>query len=66
MQKSHTSATRSNRASQGLEKQIPDIPKGQTPVHLRDKQIMADRRNVLLRGEKDVGIMKSDVSKASA
>ncbi|KPI36384.1 NADH-ubiquinone oxido 20.8 kDa subunit [Cyphellophora attinorum] len=42
----------------GLEKTIPDTPKGQTPVHLRDYQYMADRRNVLRSGEKDVGILK--------
>lgn len=43
---------------QGLEKTIPDTPKGQTPVHLRDTQLMADTRNVLRSGEKDVGILK--------
>lgn len=44
--------------SQGLEKTIPDTPKGETPVHLRDYQVMAEQRNVLRRGEKDVGILK--------
>ena len=43
---------------QGLEKSIPDAPKTQTPVHLRDYQVMADSPHVLKRGEKDVGIMK--------
>jgi hypothetical protein len=43
---------------QGLEKVIPDTPKSQTPVHLRDYQVMADTQHVLRRGEKDVGIMK--------
>ncbi|KIV86714.1 hypothetical protein, variant 2 [Exophiala sideris] len=42
----------------GLEKHIPDTPKGQTPVHLRDKQIYADHPNVLRSWEKDVGIRK--------
>jgi hypothetical protein len=44
--------------AQGLEKTIPDSPKGVTPVHLRNYQYMADTRNVLHRGEKDVGILK--------
>lgn len=43
---------------QGLQKVIPDTPKGDIPVHLRDKQIFADRVRVLYPGEKDVGIMK--------
>lgn len=43
---------------QGLEKVIPDTPKGDIPVHLRDRQIFADRVKVLYPGEKDVGIMK--------
>ena len=43
---------------QGLEKSIPDAPKNVTPVHLRDRQVMADVPKVLKRGEKDVGIMK--------
>jgi hypothetical protein len=43
---------------QGLEKTIPDSPKNVTPVHLRNYQYMADTRNVLRRGEKDVGILK--------
>ena len=52
--------------AQGLEKHIPDTPKGQTPVHLRDKQLMADNPNVLRRGEKDVGIMKNEAAQAPA
>lgn len=47
----------------GLEKVIPDTPKGDVPVHLRDRQIFADRVKVLHPGEKDVGIMK-DTAKA--
>jgi len=43
---------------QGLEKTIPDSPKGQTPVHLKDKQAFADHRIVLYPWEKDVGIRK--------
>jgi NADH dehydrogenase (ubiquinone) 1 alpha subcomplex subunit 8 len=43
---------------QGLEKVIPDTPKGDVPVHLRDKQLFADRVKVLYPGEKDVGILK--------
>lgn len=43
---------------QGLEKNIPDTPKGDVPIHLRDRQIFADRVKVLFPGEKDVGIMK--------
>jgi hypothetical protein len=44
---------------QGLEKVIPDAPKGDIPVHLRDRQIFADRVKVLYPGEKDVGVMKA-------
>lgn len=44
--------------SQGLEKTIPDTPKGDTPVHLRDFQIYADRPHVLGRNESDVGVPK--------
>jgi hypothetical protein len=50
---------------QGLEKTIPDTPKGQTPIHLRDKQIYADRKHVLRSWEKDVGIRKDGASQPS-
>lgn len=43
---------------QGLEKTIPDTPKGETPVHLRDKQLFADNRMVVFPWEKDVGVRK--------
>jgi hypothetical protein len=43
---------------QGLEKTIPDTPKGETPVHLRDFQIYADRQKVVRPWEVDVGIRK--------
>lgn len=43
---------------QGLEKVIPDTPKGQTPIHLRDWQTFADNRLVLKPNEKDVGVGK--------
>lgn len=43
---------------QGLEKIIPDAPKGQIPVHLRDRQIYAENKRVVLPWEKDVGIRK--------
>ena len=43
---------------QGLEKTIPDTPKGDTPVHLRDKQVYADHPTVVYPWEKDVGIRK--------
>jgi hypothetical protein len=43
---------------QGLEKVIPDTPKGDVPVHLRHKQLFADKVKVLYPGEKDVGITK--------
>jgi hypothetical protein len=43
---------------QGLEKVIPDTPKGQTPIHLRDWQTFADNRLVLRPNEKDVGVGK--------
>lgn len=42
----------------GLEKTIPDSPKNQTPVHLKDKQLFADNRIVVFPWEKDVGIRK--------
>lgn len=48
---------------QGLEKTIPDTPKGVTPVHLRDYQIFARNHKVLRSGETDVGIPK-DQAKA--
>lgn len=50
---------------QGLKKEIPDSPKGEVPVHLRDKQIFADHRIVVFPWEKDVGIRKDgkDTSK---
>jgi NADH dehydrogenase (ubiquinone) 1 alpha subcomplex subunit 8 len=43
---------------QGLEKVIPDAPKGEIPIHLRDKQLFADRVKVLLPWEKDVDVRK--------
>jgi len=46
----------------GLEKTIPDTPKGQTPVHLRDKQLYADFPTVVYPFEKDVGIRKKDAA----
>lgn len=49
-------------ATQGLEKTIPDTPKGQTPIHLRDKQVFADYPTVVMPWEKDVGIKKKDAS----
>lgn len=48
---------------QGLEKTIPDTPKGVTPVHLRDYQIFANSPKVLKSSEADVGIPK-DKAKA--
>ncbi|KAK5056734.1 hypothetical protein LTR84_012266 [Exophiala bonariae] len=42
----------------GLEKVIPDTPKGQTPIHLRDWQTFANDRLILRPNEKDVGIGK--------
>jgi hypothetical protein len=51
---------------QGLEKVIPDTPKGDVPVHLRDYQIFADRRKVLASWEADVGIAKKDAEAAKA
>ncbi len=48
---------------QGLEKVIPDAPKGDVPVHLRNRQIFADRVKVLYPGEKDVGVM-NDTAKS--
>ncbi|KAF7504773.1 hypothetical protein GJ744_001706 [Endocarpon pusillum] len=42
----------------GLQKVIPDTPKGDVPVHLRDKQLFANRRSVLYPGESDVGVLK--------
>ena len=54
---------------QGLEKVIPDSPKGEVPVHLRDRQIFADNRVVVYPWERDVDIPKKDAeapkSKAS-
>jgi hypothetical protein len=47
---------------QGLEKTIPDTPKGQTPIHLRDKQLYADYPTVVMPWEKDVGIRKKDAN----
>jgi hypothetical protein len=47
---------------QGLEKTIPDTPKGQTPIHLRDKQMFADPKYVVFPWEKDVGINKKDAN----
>jgi len=44
--------------NQGLEKVIPDTPKGETPVHLRDKQVFADRKAVVYPWETDVGVRK--------
>ena len=44
---------------QGLEKVIPDAPKNETPVHLRDWQIYANNKRVLRSDESDVGIDKS-------
>ena len=46
---------------QGLQKVIPDTPKGDIPVHLRDKQLFADRRRVVFPHEADVGILKERV-----
>ena len=50
---------------QGLEKSIPDTPKGQTPIHLRDKQLFADNRTVVYPWEKDVGIRKDQANQPS-
>lgn len=50
---------------QGLEKTIPDTPKGQTPIHLRDKQLYADNRFVVMPWEKDVGVRKDQASQPS-
>ncbi|KIX09712.1 uncharacterized protein Z518_00793 [Rhinocladiella mackenziei CBS 650.93] len=47
----------------GLEKTIPDTPKGQTPIHLRDKQLFADTTQVVMPWEKDVGIRKDEANK---
>ncbi len=47
---------------QGLEKTIPDTPKGQTPIHLRDKQLYADYPTVVLPWEKDVNVRKKDAN----
>lgn len=44
---------------QGLEKVIPDAPKNETPVHLRNWQIYANHKKVLKSDESDVGIDKS-------
>jgi hypothetical protein len=49
---------------QGLEKVIPDTPKGEVPVHLRDRQIFADKRIVVYPWEADVGISKKDAEAA--
>ncbi|OAP61494.1 hypothetical protein AYL99_03697 [Fonsecaea erecta] len=46
----------------GLEKTIPDTPKGQTPIHLRDKQLFADYPQVVMPWEKDVGVRKKDAT----
>ncbi len=51
-----------DRAVQGLEKTIPDTPKGQTPIHLRDKQIYADYPTVVMPWEKDVNVRKKDAN----
>ena len=51
---------------QGLEKVIPDTPKGEIPVHLRDRQLFADRRIVRYPWEADVGISKKDAEAAKA
>ncbi len=50
---------------QNLEKTIPDTPKGQTPVHLRDKQLYADTPMVLLPWEKEVGTRKDSAKQPS-
>ena len=50
---------------QGLEKSIPDTPKGQTPIHLRDMQLFADNRQVVYPWEKDVGIRKDQANQPS-
>ncbi|KIW18035.1 hypothetical protein PV08_02322 [Exophiala spinifera] len=49
----------------GLEKTIPDTPKGQTPIHLRDKQTFADSTRVVYPWEKDVGIRKDQANQPS-
>ena len=52
--------------AQGLEKVIPDAPKGEVPVHLRDRQIFADKRIVVYPWEKDVDISNKDGDAAEA
>ncbi|RMZ87106.1 hypothetical protein DV736_g5668, partial [Chaetothyriales sp. CBS 134916] len=47
----------------GLEKVIPDTPKDSVPVHQRDYSIFADRPRIVYRGEKDVGIPKTEADK---
>ena len=50
----------------GLEKVIPDTPKGETPVHLKDKQIFADRPHVLRPWEAEVGLSRSEAKQRAA
>lgn len=50
---------------QGLQKTIPDTPKGETPIHLRDRQLYADTRTVVYPWEKDVGIRKDGAKQPS-
>ncbi|EXJ93842.1 NADH dehydrogenase (ubiquinone) 1 alpha subcomplex 8 [Capronia coronata CBS 617.96] len=49
----------------GLQKTIPETPEGQTPIHLRDKQLFADSRTVVYPWEKDVGIRKDGAKQPS-
>lgn len=50
---------------QGLQKTIPDTPEGETPIHLRNKQLFADPRTVVYPWEKDVGIRKDGANQPS-
>ncbi|KAL9110855.1 MAG: hypothetical protein Q9227_004655 [Pyrenula ochraceoflavens] len=44
----------------GLEKTIPDAPKNSTPIHLREKQIFADRSQEILPFEKGASKAKEE------
>ena len=52
--------------SQGLEKVIPDTPRGEVPIHLRNKQLFADSRTVVYPWEQDVDVPKKQDSNTKA